>query len=127
MARYDTRVTSSFSLPSIRVGVIGAIVAELAYAPCSARDLGRDALPRRRRHPARLPGLIARQTWADFELLAVDDGSADASPALVAAAACADPRVRRGRDLVYWGAGRPTQAGDSCLLAAGVCRRVLPS
>lgn len=37
---------------------------------------------------------LARQTWGDYELLAVDDGSADEGPALVAGAARADPRVR---------------------------------
>lgn len=37
---------------------------------------------------------LARQTLGDYELLAVDDGSADDSPALLAVAARADPRVR---------------------------------
>ncbi|HMQ33015.1 MAG TPA: glycosyltransferase, partial [Chloroflexaceae bacterium] len=35
-----------------------------------------------------------RQRMGDFELLAVDDGSADGSPALLESAARADPRVR---------------------------------
>lgn len=37
---------------------------------------------------------IERQTFADFELLAIDDGSADGSAGLVRAAAARDPRVR---------------------------------
>ncbi len=44
-----------------------------------------------------LPGCLASlgaQTCADWELVAVDDGSADATPQLLAAAAAADPRVR---------------------------------
>lgn len=36
---------------------------------------------------------IARQTLVDWQLVAVDDGSTDATPALLAAAACRDPRV----------------------------------
>lgn len=46
---------------------------------------------------ATLPACLAsvlRQRAGDFELLAVDDGSSDESPALLAAAARADPRVR---------------------------------
>lgn len=37
---------------------------------------------------------LARQRLADYELLAVDDGSSDESPAIVAAAARADARIR---------------------------------
>lgn len=37
---------------------------------------------------------IRHQRFADYELIAVDDGSADESGAIVAAAAAADPRVR---------------------------------
>jgi hypothetical protein len=40
---------------------------------------------------------VLAQTWPDFELLCIDDGSDDAGPALVAALARADPRVRRLR------------------------------
>ena len=46
---------------------------------------------------ATLPQALAsvrRQTWADWELVAVDDGSRDASPAMLAAAAARDPRIR---------------------------------
>jgi glycosyltransferase involved in cell wall biosynthesis len=37
---------------------------------------------------------IARQTFADFEVVAVDDGSADASRAILEGAAARDPRIR---------------------------------
>jgi glycosyltransferase involved in cell wall biosynthesis len=37
---------------------------------------------------------LARQTCGKYELLAIDDGSSDASPGILAAAARADPRVR---------------------------------
>ncbi|MBJ6723374.1 glycosyltransferase family 2 protein [Geomesophilobacter sediminis] len=43
--------------------------------------------------PAALDSLF-RQTLADWELVAVDDGSSDATPAILAAAAKGDPRVR---------------------------------
>lgn len=43
---------------------------------------------------------LAAQTFADWEAIVVDDGSSDASPKIVAAAACADRRIRliRGRE-----------------------------
>lgn len=44
-----------------------------------------------------LPGALDslfRQTLTDWELVAVDDGSCDATPAILAAAAARDPRVR---------------------------------
>ncbi len=37
---------------------------------------------------------LARQTMADFEVVAVDDGSTDATPAILAAHARRDPRLR---------------------------------
>jgi len=37
---------------------------------------------------------ILAQTFGDFEVIAVDDGSTDATPAILAAAAARDPRVR---------------------------------
>ncbi|MEA3034947.1 MAG: hypothetical protein QOH04_706 [Sphingomonadales bacterium] len=37
---------------------------------------------------------ILGQSWEDFELLIVDDGSSDATPALAAAFAARDPRIR---------------------------------
>lgn len=37
---------------------------------------------------------VRAQTFGDWELLLVDDGSSDASPAMAAAAAAADPRIR---------------------------------
>lgn len=37
---------------------------------------------------------VRSQSFPDWELLAIDDGSADATPALLAAAATADPRIR---------------------------------
>ncbi|TAK11745.1 MAG: glycosyltransferase [Anaerolineae bacterium] len=37
---------------------------------------------------------LAAQTFADYEILAVDDGSTDATPALLAAAAEREPRLR---------------------------------
>ncbi|HLP08863.1 MAG TPA: glycosyltransferase family 2 protein [Opitutaceae bacterium] len=43
--------------------------------------------------PAALASLRA-QTLVDWELLAVDDGSTDATPILLSAAAAADPRIR---------------------------------
>ena len=53
--------------------------------------------------PAALASLAA-QTHTDWELIAVDDGSIDATPAILAAAAAADRRIRlvstRGRGLV---------------------------
>jgi glycosyltransferase involved in cell wall biosynthesis len=47
---------------------------------------------------ATLPEALAslqRQTLADFEIIAVDDGSTDATPRVLAAAAASDPRLRR--------------------------------
>lgn len=53
--------------------------------------------------PAALDSLL-RQTLADWELVVVDDGSTDATPAILAAAALRDPRIRalkcRGGGLV---------------------------
>ncbi len=43
--------------------------------------------------PTALEAILA-QTFADFEVIAVDDGSTDATPAILAAAAARDPRVR---------------------------------
>lgn len=37
---------------------------------------------------------VLTQSFGDFELICVDDASSDASPAILAAAAAADPRVR---------------------------------
>jgi glycosyltransferase involved in cell wall biosynthesis len=37
---------------------------------------------------------VAAQTWTEWELLAVDDGSTDDTPLLLARAAAADPRIR---------------------------------
>lgn len=37
---------------------------------------------------------LSAQTFADHEVVAVDDGSSDGTPAILAAAAAADPRVR---------------------------------
>jgi len=39
-------------------------------------------------------GSLSSQTFADHEVVAVDDGSSDATPAILAAAARADPRLR---------------------------------
>jgi len=36
---------------------------------------------------------LARQTFSDYEVLAIDDGSSDESPAIVAAAAARDARI----------------------------------
>jgi glycosyltransferase involved in cell wall biosynthesis len=36
---------------------------------------------------------VQSQTLHDFELLVIDDGSADATPAILADAAAADPRI----------------------------------
>ncbi len=43
--------------------------------------------------PAALDSIF-RQTFTDWELVAVDDGSCDATPAILAGAAQRDPRVR---------------------------------
>jgi glycosyltransferase involved in cell wall biosynthesis len=46
---------------------------------------------------ARLPATlesIRRQTMDDYELIAVDDGSTDATPSILASAALDDPRIR---------------------------------
>lgn len=37
---------------------------------------------------------VLEQSFADFELICVDDASSDATPAILAAAAAADPRIR---------------------------------
>jgi hypothetical protein len=37
---------------------------------------------------------VQAQTWSDWELLLIDDGSSDASPAIATGAAVADPRIR---------------------------------
>jgi glycosyltransferase involved in cell wall biosynthesis len=46
------------------------------------------------RHLPAALGSLFRQTFRDWELVAVDDGSEDDTPALLAAAALRDPRVR---------------------------------
>jgi len=67
--------------------------------------------------PAALESLF-RQTLTSWELIAVDDGSDDATPALLAKAALRDPRVR---------VLRPAQRGLVAALNAGlaVCRAPL--
>src|SRR5439155_16886683 len=39
-------------------------------------------------------GSLARQTFEDYEVIAVDDGSTDETPRLLARAAALDPRIR---------------------------------
>jgi glycosyltransferase involved in cell wall biosynthesis len=43
--------------------------------------------------PAAMDGILA-QSWREWELIAVDDGSVDATPEMLASLACGDSRVR---------------------------------
>ena len=60
--------------------------------------------------PAALDGVLA-QTMGDFELVAVDDGSTDAVPQVLAAYAARDPRVRVLTHATPQGAGAARNAG----------------
>ena len=37
---------------------------------------------------------VRMQTWADWELIAVDDGTTDATPSILAEYVARDPRIR---------------------------------
>lgn len=68
--------------------------------------------------PACLDSLIA-QTLGDFEIIAVDDGSKDASAAILAEAASADPRLRvmAGGDGLVASLNAAARAARAALLA----------
>jgi glycosyltransferase involved in cell wall biosynthesis len=65
------------------------------------------------RHLAESLDSVLTQTFTDFEFLIVDDGSTDGSPAMLAAYAARDPRIRVHR--------QPANAGITATLNAG-CR-----
>ncbi len=63
---------------------------------------------------AYLPGAIdsiLAQTFGDFEFLAIDDGSTDASPQILAAYAERDPRIRLVRNAANMGLARSLNRG----------------
>src|SRR5260221_8928985 len=59
---------------------------------------------------------IRGQSFADFELIIVDDGSVDATPALLARQAAADPRIRL---LAAAGSGLVPALNQAIAAAAG--------
>ncbi|PPQ43390.1 glycosyltransferase family 2 protein [Rhodopseudomonas palustris] len=63
---------------------------------------------------------VQSQTFRDFELLVIDDGSADATPAILAEAAAADPRIfvlTQHRDGLVAGLNRGLAAARAPLIA----------
>lgn len=63
---------------------------------------------------------VQNQTFSDFELLVIDDGSADATPAILADAAAADPRIdvlTQHRDGLVAGLNRGLAAARAPLIA----------
>ncbi|PZA09314.1 glycosyl transferase [Rhodopseudomonas palustris] len=63
---------------------------------------------------------VRDQTFADFELLVIDDGSVDATPAILAEAAAADPRLvilQQRRDGLVAGLNRGLEAARAMLIA----------
>ncbi|QLH72952.1 glycosyltransferase [Rhodopseudomonas palustris] len=63
---------------------------------------------------------VQNQTFSDFELLVIDDGSADATPAILADAAAADPRIAvltQHRDGLVAGLNRGLAAARAPLIA----------
>ncbi|MFL9499352.1 glycosyltransferase [Rhodopseudomonas palustris] len=63
---------------------------------------------------------VQKQTLHDFELLVIDDGSADATPAILADAAAADPRIAvltQHRDGLVAGLNRGLSAARAPLIA----------
>jgi GT2 family glycosyltransferase len=63
---------------------------------------------------------VRAQTFRDFELLVIDDGSADATPAILADAAAGDPRIivlRQQRDGLVAGLNRGLAAARAPLIA----------